>query len=51
MSKQRKNIDFTDFCIEQISIEAVKKKTDFKNYIQELSEREAVRLAKKNKNK
>lgn len=49
MKKQRKNLDFTDFCVEQISIEAVKKKTDFKNYVQELSEREAVRLAKKKK--
>jgi hypothetical protein len=51
MTKQRKNLDFTDFCIETISIEAIKKKTDFKNYVQELAEHEAVRLAKKDKPK
>jgi len=52
--KMKKLLDLSDECVEIISIEALKKKpkkTDFKNLAQDILEREAVRLAKKNKNK
>jgi hypothetical protein len=50
----KKLLDLLDECVEALSIEALKKKpkkTDFKNLAQDILEREAVRLAKKNKNK
>ncbi len=50
----KKLLDLSDECVEILSIEALKKKpkkTDFKNLAQDILEREAVRLAKKNKNK
>lgn len=38
MGLNRKNIDLSDKCIEVISIEAVKQKTDFKNLTQDILE-------------
>lgn len=38
MELKRKNIDLSDKCIEEISIEAVKQKTDFKNLTQDILE-------------
>lgn len=49
----KKLLDLSYECVEILSIEALKKKpkkTDFKNLAQDILEREAVRLAKKNKN-
>lgn len=47
----KKLIDLTPECIRQLRIEAAKKGTNAKNLIEGIIEREAVRLAKKNKNK
>lgn len=38
MELKRKNIDLSDKCIEVISIEAVKQKSDFKNLTQDILE-------------
>lgn len=50
----KKLIDLSDECVEILSIAALKrkpKKTTFKNLAQEILEREAARLEKKQKNK
>jgi len=47
----KKLIDLTPECVRQLNIEAAKKGTNTKNLIEQMLEREAVRLAKKkNKN-
>jgi len=51
MANKPKLLHLSPECIETLSIEGIKKKTDFKNLAQDILEREAVRLAKKNKNK
>lgn len=48
----RKLIDLSDECVEILSIEAIKqkpKKSNFKNYAQDLLEKEAKRIKNKKK--
>ena len=47
----KKLIDLTPECVRQLNIEAAKKGTNAKNLIESIIEREAVRLAKKDKPK
>ena len=47
----KKLIDLTSECVRQLNIEAAKKGTNAKNLIEQIIEREAVRLAKKDKPK
>lgn len=47
----KKIIDLTHECVRELNIEAAKKGTNTKNLIEQLLEREAVRLAKKDKPK
>ncbi len=47
----KKLIDLTPECVLQLNIEAAKKGTNAKNLIESIIEREAVRLAKKDKPK
>ena len=51
MKKLKKLIDLTPECAWQLSVEAAKKGTNAKNLIESIIEREAVRLAKKDKPK
>jgi len=47
----KKLIDLTPECVRQLNIEAGKKGTNTKNLIEQILEREAVRLEKKDKPK
>ncbi len=47
----KKLIDLTPECVRQLNIEAAKKGTNTKNLIEQILEREAVRLEKKDKPK
>ena len=47
--KQRKNIDLSYEVVIAVSIEAIKNKTNFKNYIENLIENHAKRLQRKDK--